>query len=231
MTEKQRVGPWEKPAEVSYKLVDQPCPPCREPVIVKCRGLHETTLRDCSDSSAYSCGRACGRNLACGNHTCEKQCHEAELECAECQSACQKPRPQACLHPCKRGACHPGNCPPCNEFLRIKCHCQLVTLHPRCSDWCSSTQDREMLQSCKDRCPKLVSFMPENSLLAQKKNFFFIFLDAVRSSMLTELSFWSLHFSRRVQSTCHVTLSLQTCEEDFGLPRCATQRSHVTLRG
>lgn len=29
----------------------------------------------CSEVRPYSCGRRCGRELECGNHTCQQDCH------------------------------------------------------------------------------------------------------------------------------------------------------------
>jgi NF-X1-type zinc finger protein NFXL1 len=51
------------------------CPPCAVTVQRWCLGQHE--LRDviCSGPREFSCGRACGNPLECGNHTCQLQCH------------------------------------------------------------------------------------------------------------------------------------------------------------
>ena len=35
----------------------------------------QTSDIPCSQVKPYSCGRVCGRTLACGNHVCEQACH------------------------------------------------------------------------------------------------------------------------------------------------------------
>ena len=42
---------------------------------VTCLGEHETVNFPCYRAKRSSCGRACGRSLACGNHTCTIICH------------------------------------------------------------------------------------------------------------------------------------------------------------
>ena len=35
----------------------------------------QVSEQPCSAVREYSCGRQCGRQLACGNHTCQRGCH------------------------------------------------------------------------------------------------------------------------------------------------------------
>lgn len=42
---------------------------------VTCLGEHETVNFPCFRAKPSSCGRACGRLLSCGNHTCTILCH------------------------------------------------------------------------------------------------------------------------------------------------------------
>ena len=43
---------------------------------LECKGGHEISTVKCSEAAPYSCLRPCGRLLPCGNHTCEKECHD-----------------------------------------------------------------------------------------------------------------------------------------------------------
>ncbi len=52
-----------------------PCPPCMEPVTLPCFGGHCTGAMPCHQAGHFPCQSACGRALACGNHTCSKPCH------------------------------------------------------------------------------------------------------------------------------------------------------------
>lgn len=68
-------GPWDVPVE-KFEIQKLPHPPCEIKVAVDCVGGHENTLWPCWNSKPASCGRACGRALKCGNHSCDGQCHE-----------------------------------------------------------------------------------------------------------------------------------------------------------
>lgn len=70
-------GPWDIQTE-KYKIVKLPHPKCEVPVPVECIGGHETTLWPCFNSKPSSCGRNCGRALNCGNHYCDKICHDVD---------------------------------------------------------------------------------------------------------------------------------------------------------
>uniref|UniRef100_A0A3B5M218 NF-X1-type domain-containing protein n=1 Tax=Xiphophorus couchianus TaxID=32473 RepID=A0A3B5M218_9TELE len=52
-------------------------------------------------------------------------------QCEVCEEGCAKPRPPGCPHPCPR-PCHPGDCPPCSQMLRQRCHCRISTLYLEC---------------------------------------------------------------------------------------------------
>ncbi|KAK7097179.1 hypothetical protein V1264_004194 [Littorina saxatilis] len=70
----KKEGPWAI-APVYTETVKRPCPPCQVPVPVECMGKHEVGQFPCSEVRPYSCGRKCGRELECGNHTCRLDCH------------------------------------------------------------------------------------------------------------------------------------------------------------
>nr|XP_032829270.1 NF-X1-type zinc finger protein NFXL1 [Petromyzon marinus] len=155
----QRAGPWELPAPVVKRAVS--CPPCMQPTPTKCLGGHEESALPCHAARPSSCGRACGRLLACGNHTCSLVCHavtgsglQAGPECAVCEEGCARSRPEGCTHRCKR-RCHLGPCPACTHTIRTPCHCTLVSIHLSCSELLSAGEtERDKLLSCKNQCPR-----------------------------------------------------------------------------
>ena len=69
-------GPWEVRKGPQYIMTSTPCPPCGHPVSVTCLGGHETASYPCHLAKPASCGRKCGRQLPCGNHTCSRECHK-----------------------------------------------------------------------------------------------------------------------------------------------------------
>lgn len=161
---KKRAGPWEPVTAPRIEIQKKPCPPCQVPVPTVCYGQHETPNWPCSDIRPYCCGRKCGRKLACTNHTCEQDCHTVEnapddqragSNCIPCERVCSMPRPKGCNHECGK-ACHPGECAPCEKFVKIKCHCTLNHLYVKCKLW-NGAAGKEEIQSCKNQCNKLVS--------------------------------------------------------------------------
>ncbi|XP_022903190.1 NF-X1-type zinc finger protein NFXL1 [Onthophagus taurus] len=151
--------PWEQTAP-QVEMQALPCPDCKVPVPITCLGEHETADWPCSIARPSSCGRPCGRLLSCGNHTCTKSCHtilnapdkiNAGEDCENCYNPCTKTRPEGCSHTCPK-PCHPGNCPPCNQMFRVKCHCGLNQPYVACKEWIIE-ENKEKLQSCGDQCP------------------------------------------------------------------------------
>lgn len=152
--------PWEqtKP-QVERKAL--PCPDCTVQVPVTCLGEHEVANWPCYIAKPSSCERPCERILLCGNHTCTFPCHlvvdaqnkiQAGKNCEVCEEACLKERPEGCKHPCPK-PCHPGNCLPCKNMVRIKCHCGLNQLYVTCNEWICNNK-KEELQCCGNQCPK-----------------------------------------------------------------------------
>ncbi|XP_020287861.1 NF-X1-type zinc finger protein NFXL1 isoform X2 [Pseudomyrmex gracilis] len=146
------------------QLKTLPCPPCEVSVPVTCLGGHETRLWPCYMSKPSSCGRSCDQLLSCKNHTCELICHKIRnsesksddngIPCMECEKSCQFARPQGCTHPCLQ-PCHPGSCEPCNQLVRVSCHCGISTLYRHCVDLTSATNEkRDELLKCGNQCPK-----------------------------------------------------------------------------
>lgn len=161
----KRAGPWEPEQAPKMEIRKLPCPPCPVKVPVTCLGEHETADWPCHLSVPSSCGRPCGRELYCTNHTCTKPCHVVSMNprnCQQCEEVCSKNRPEDCTHPCGRGKCHPGPCPTCTKLIKHSCHCGLNPQLVRCNELSDSsapgsTPSREQLLSCKDRCPKLLA--------------------------------------------------------------------------
>lgn len=76
----------------------------------------QTSKFGCADARPYSCDKPCGRLLACGNHTCQLQCHvvtgaaddsSAGENCQTCEVGCERVRPGGCSHACL-SPCHKG---------------------------------------------------------------------------------------------------------------------------
>lgn len=157
-------GPWEGRPTIREEIQDKPCPPCRVPLPIQCLGLHEVGHFACSEIRPYSCGRPCGRQLTCGNHTCVLTCHKvtgttdgtiAGDNCSQCEEPCNKPRPGGCTHTCPLLKCHPGDCPQCSQMIRMRCHCQIVVLHIDCSKLTlCDEKTKNTLRSCGGQCPK-----------------------------------------------------------------------------
>lgn len=143
------------------EILGSPCPPCSERILRQCLGCHLGGERNvvCSESRPFSCGRLCGNYLACGNHTCQKPCHEVTTitrkagfepaatdnlvegdSCEECILTCQKTRIPTCLHPCML-RCHVGACSPCNTPLKRACHCGTLVQTFSCSTLNSFEQE------------------------------------------------------------------------------------------
>lgn len=162
----KRAGPWVPPPMPYTEIQNKPCPPCMVPVPLICLGLHETLNFPCSEVRPWSCGRKCGRLLACSNHTCLQECHavenpkssfEAGETCQICEEPCTLPRPEGCSHPCQK-PCHPSPCSPCKQHIRIRCHCQLNLLYIICFEWTNANEQKKIaMLSCQNRCPKELS--------------------------------------------------------------------------
>lgn len=163
---KKRAGPWEPVVAPHIEIQKQPCPPCQVLVPTTCFGRHETPDWPCSDLRPYSCGRKCGRELACTNHFCQQECHTVEgapdsvkagTNCTPCEALCSQARPEGCTHECGK-PCHPRKCSACKLLVKIKCHCTLTFLYLPCHSFTTGTsEEKELMLSCKNQCNKLIS--------------------------------------------------------------------------
>ncbi|XP_035220753.1 NF-X1-type zinc finger protein NFXL1-like isoform X2 [Stegodyphus dumicola] len=161
----KKEGPWDLLNSYKMQLLCKPCPPCVVPVPLPCLGNHEILNFPCCEARRTSCGRPCGRELSCGNHSCSLECHDTGNandtmqtdKCITCNEVCQKPRPFGCNHPCRR-PCHPGDCNPCTQHIKMKCHCEINTIYVACSEWVDADDSKKnALMSCSNRCCKKMS--------------------------------------------------------------------------
>ncbi|XP_061400668.1 NF-X1-type zinc finger protein NFXL1 [Musca vetustissima] len=157
---------WEPSKQVEIKPL--PHPRCEQKVSVTCIGGHEVAEWPCWNSKPSSCQRLCNRQLKCGNHTCPLVCHSVpdikdmnqQVGCAPCEQGCLIPRPEGCTHACPR-PCHLPPCQPCSVAIKTKCHCGLMPIVYKCSDYYSTggtdndvAERQENLKSCGNRCLK-----------------------------------------------------------------------------
>ncbi|KAK8790213.1 hypothetical protein WA588_000378, partial [Blastocystis sp. NMH] len=153
-----------------------PCPPCSAVIHQKC--FCGSAERDvpCSEAEgpSYSCGRICGRPLACGHHTCPLPCHDGP--CPPCPNqpprtcfcgkkqytiSCEEPTPSChqicdkllpCGHRCP-ALCHPPPCPPCMLVVRKTCRCGRKTAEVPCSQSLECNVKCQELRDCgRHRC-------------------------------------------------------------------------------
>ncbi|XP_051914519.1 NF-X1-type zinc finger protein NFXL1, partial [Hippocampus zosterae] len=155
----QLSGPWEQPSEPAFVTKALPCPPCQVPIPVSCFGEHEVSEVPCSRQGRFSCKRPCGRPLRCGNHTCGRECHLLDdgNKCDDCEEGCSKPRPLLCPHACPL-PCHSGDCPPCHQMIRQRCHCKMSAIYVDCLKMTMADEETKIaLVSCTNQCPKELS--------------------------------------------------------------------------
>lgn len=129
------------------------CPPCSLEMEQNCLCGKQSQLRSCNDPN-WSCGQACGKTLACGNHTCSRICHTGScgdcprkgtrhcpcgktshvLPCTEdipvCGDTCSKMLTCG-IHQCSR-SCHYGDCGQCLQLSVRKCRCGRKERELRC---------------------------------------------------------------------------------------------------
>ncbi|KAJ1837995.1 FKBP12-associated protein, partial [Coemansia sp. RSA 2703] len=118
---------------------DTACPPCAVLVTTPCMcGARELRSIPCYRAGGASCGRICGRLLACGGHTCQRSCHRPDDMClapgASCQQRCGKPR-KACGHACILPCHSPAMCSealPCAAKVDVACACGRLTAQRTC---------------------------------------------------------------------------------------------------
>lgn len=100
----------------------------------------------------YSCGRTCKKKLSCGQHTCQKVCHDNECEAPDARGVilCTQPCPvtrYSCKHPCKL-LCHGKTpCPvsECNKIIELVCECGNKTERTKCHKIMKDVDSRNMM--------------------------------------------------------------------------------------
>eukprot|EP00049_Salpingoeca_infusionum_P014848 m.283854 g.283854 ORF g.283854 m.283854 type:complete len:1004 (-) comp15759_c0_seq3:218-3229(-) len=133
-----------------------PCAPCQVTVSRRCFCNKESKPMLCGSASrSFSCQQTCGRKLNCGQHTCEKDCHDGPCDPCDVQVTltcrCQKnvrqvtctdstPKTFRCDEPCDKPlecgnhnctmVCHTGSCGACkfSPDLVTRCPCGNMVL-------------------------------------------------------------------------------------------------------
>lgn len=156
----QPAGPWEILKE-KLELQTFSCPPCEVSIMVTCIGEHETKPWPCYKAIPTSCGRTCGKLLNCTNHNCQLICHKIDNDnCQQCELPCQFERIPGCTHLCSK-PCHKKvsktiNCPPCQQIVKISCHCGINSLYKRCYEITGAKgKIRDDMLKCGNQCPKI----------------------------------------------------------------------------
>lgn len=143
------------------------CPPCPYLVTRSCLGRHEIREVKCSTPKKFQCDRQCGNPLECGNHQCNKPCHEVTIDrrqpdwkdhskgvcdsCSKCELPCHKDLVPKCGHQCPL-SCHPGSCPPCKELIKTTCWCPSSVVRVFYCHQRHDSLEYETLRSCSQRC-------------------------------------------------------------------------------
>ena len=149
------------------------CVDCKIKTKKECYCGKEQKTINCGDD--FSCKKKCGKKLDCGNHVCEKECHEGS--CGDCPSAvkdsetcycgkyevtelfyrerddCSEEIPSCkkiCSQPLPCGdkcnkICHTGECD-CGKTVTRTCRCGLETFETKCKDI--------EIPLCKNKCKK-----------------------------------------------------------------------------
>lgn len=100
----------------------------------------------------YSCGRTCKKPLSCGQHTCQRVCHDNECETPDargvilCTQLCPVTR-YSCKHPCGL-LCHAKTpCPTsdCRKQIELTCECGNKTERTECHKIMRDVDNRNMM--------------------------------------------------------------------------------------
>lgn len=100
----------------------------------------------------YSCGRTCKKPLSCGQHTCQRVCHDNECETSDARGLilCIQPCPvirYSCKHPCGLH-CHAKTpCPTseCKKPIDLTCECGNKTERTECHKIMRDVDNRNMM--------------------------------------------------------------------------------------
>lgn len=114
---------------------DASCPPCTYGTTRSCFGDHMVMNNVLCCLPGVSCGRLCGKRMACGLHVCQRACHAGC--CGDCNYSCTKVR--HCGHLCNQ-TCHAlttsDSCPsvPCRVMLTVYCFCRRLSDKRSCDE-------------------------------------------------------------------------------------------------
>lgn len=124
------------------------CPPCTVFVNRSCFCKVESKDNVYCYQSGYSCGRTCKRKLPCGQHECNRVCHDGP--CQGSDRACTKPCPivrYSCKHPCGMPCHSVSACPPseCKRVVEVTCKCGNKVDRMSCSKLMKDVDNRSRL--------------------------------------------------------------------------------------
>ncbi|KAI8088944.1 uncharacterized protein BX664DRAFT_296375 [Halteromyces radiatus] len=138
---------------------DEPCPPCPVLISRECLcGKAQLKNIPCYREAAH-CGIVCDKLLPCGEHRCQRTCHDGDccIDGQECTQPCRQMR-TSCGHPCLI-PCHGDTpCPetiPCSTRIRAKCACGQNTMEIPCNSSATSSGSNPNLE-CNDFCAKIL---------------------------------------------------------------------------
>jgi transcriptional repressor NF-X1 len=126
------------------------CPPCTTLTEKMCAGGHKTITMPCY-TKATTCDSMCGKILPCGQHQCQRKCHDGYCtkNSEKCKQLCQTLR-NNCWHMC-RLVCHASkDCPKtnCMEKLTVTCKCGKIKQQKPCFLLVTGSEtDHKFLQS------------------------------------------------------------------------------------
>ncbi|CAI4229639.1 unnamed protein product [Auanema sp. JU1783] len=120
---------------------EEDCPPCTVLTEKQCYGGHEVRKNIQCHFSGISCGKPCGKQLSCGVHKCDRNCHPGEcyVEGVNCTRPCPAVR-SSCEHACAM-PCHPEeDCPDtkCMQMVEVTCSCGRRNGKMKCYDMMAS---------------------------------------------------------------------------------------------
>ncbi|CAH0558067.1 unnamed protein product [Brassicogethes aeneus] len=160
-----------------------PCAACGQHIRQEChcgklgRKVACTALQ--GGATAFACDDVCLKLLPCGNHRCQRKCHEgacdacaSDLSVASCpcgrtalepRSSCLDPIPccdkvcgkklhcgqPSAPHHCK-SLCHEGECPPCELTTMVRCRCGHMDKEMACRKLTTKADDAR----CEKKCTK-----------------------------------------------------------------------------
>ena len=152
-----------------------------------------------------------------------------------CEETCTKDRPVGCQHSCPL-ECHPGNCPPCKQRLRMRCHCNTQVIYSDCQTFTSATEEeKEKIKSCGKSCSKWVRIVrmaiarttrsrSQRSidgylwLMVERVNLCSLVLAPLWPSLRVPMPFWFMFIHESLLARRSSSMCLQTLDSIVTVP-------------